>query len=120
MSHIDLITGKINLIEPGFDSDSERADMIYLTSLPQWVSLRNWLVRQSVDFFGAAGSAGKDEAYILARLGKYIVDTVNALEHFAPVVEEKVSTDVYADGEVEASSITPGNLPGLPLAPLEE
>lgn len=120
MTVIDLVTNKINITDPGADSEQERADIAYLAAQPQWASLRNWLARQSVDFFGAAGVATKDEAYILVRLGKYIVDTLNEIEKFAPTVEEKAKTDSFDDQDI-ASSVLPGHpTDGLPLAPLDE
>lgn len=114
---IDLISGTVNLVDPGSDSDSDRADMIHLTGLPQWASYRSWMLRQAVDLYRGAGNAGKEEAYLLARLATFIVDTIHTMDTFSPVMEEKKEDDPYGDGELR-TVLTPG-VQDLPLAPSE-
>lgn len=112
---IDLVISKVNVTNPGTDSNEEKADITYLVSLPQWRSMRNWFVRQACDFYNASGTAAKDEAYILSRLGKFIVDTVNEMETMSTLKEQGIDQhDAYEDEKIE-QSVIPGANNHLPL-----
>lgn len=121
MTAIDLLTSKVNLLDPQDLSQSEQSDIVFLASSPQWQSFRNYVLRNACIFYKEAGMKDEKESYLLSRMGNYFVSFIESVEKMAPETEQKKQTDAFDDDDIPGSVI-PGGHPtdGLPLAPLDE
>ena len=50
-------------------------------------ALRRFTLRQAVGYYERAGSSDREEAYIFAKVAKYLVDYVNTIDNLAPTTE---------------------------------
>lgn len=106
--------GEVTLISPYKDiPEQDTADIQMLTKQPQWVAFRKWYLLNAKMLYEQSALYGKDEAYILSRLAKCLIDMFEAAERIEPEKPQKSQGDAYDLGQNINLPDTPGD--SLPL-----
>lgn len=110
---INLVDGEINLgsIEERIPKQ-DLADIQFLTKMQQWPAFRRWLVLNAKLLYEQAAGSGKDEAYIMARMAKCLIDMLQEAERIQPEEQAASRDDAFDETHPMASPALPAdNLP---------
>lgn len=104
--------GEVTLATPYKDlSEKDVADIQVLTKSSEWVAFRRWYLMNAKMLYEQAAIVGKDEAYLMARLAKCLMDMIESAERISPDKHQPFNKDPY-DLQQERP-IAPGDV--LPL-----
>lgn len=110
---VDLANGKVVNLLSADDSITlqDAADIKVLTSFPEWQSFERWYLLNAKMLYEQAASAGRDEAYVMVRLAKCLVDMLDSARRLTGQEEKKEKGDAFDQDEQPARHLpgTPGN-----------
>ena len=92
----------------------QAADIQMLTQQKQWKAFRRWYMLNAKMLYEQSASAGKDEAYIMVRLAKCLIDMLQTVERINPEMSQPFEKDAFdMDSDEVRLPDTPGG--GLPM-----
>lgn len=117
---IDLVEGEFSFgnVNETLSKD-DLANIVRLMATPEMASMKKWVVSSVRDLYRNAGPAGKDDAYIMCRVAKFLEDWWMAAESVMPEDAGIKGGDSFdQEGGDLASAVRPGGGAGadLPLA----
>ena len=93
---VDMVDGDIHLLSPTDALPMRDAqDIDVLTKFDQWRAFRRWYLMNVKMLYESSAGAGREEAYIMCRLAKCLVDMLQDAERIKPEVEREERSDVF-------------------------
>ena len=111
--HIDLGgNGEVTLATPYHDlPEADTADIQVLTQYPQWIAFRRWYLMNAKSLYEQSASSGKEEAYIMSRMAKCLIDMIESAERIEPDKSQPIRPDPYDLAESQRNASPGGSLP---------